>query len=62
MGGSLEGPGGRFFPGGQDRVKGAFNLVDPREEQGRHPTPRLKRMRTERAPEKSDKAKTSEGN
>lgn len=61
MDSSLEGPGGRFFPGGQDRVKGAFNLVDPKEERGRYPTPRLKRMRGETALEKSNKAKTSEG-
>lgn len=62
MDGSLEGPEGRFFPGGQDRVKGAFNLVGPREEQGRYPTPRVKRMRGETALDKSNKAKMSEGN
>lgn len=57
MDGSLEGPEGRVFPGGQDRVKGAFNLVGPREEQGRYPTPRVKRMRGETALDKSNKAK-----
>ena len=59
---SLEGPGCRFFLGGQDRVKGAFNLVDPKVERGRYPNPLLKRMREETALEKSNKAKTSEGN
>ena len=62
MDGSLEGPGGRFFLGGQDKVKGAFNLVDPKVERGRYPTPLLKRMRGETALEKSNKPKTSEGN
>ena len=62
MDGSLEGPGGRFFLGGQDKVKGAFNLVDPKVERGRDPPPLPKRMRAETALEKSNKAKTPEGN